>query len=197
MATAGDDSPRLCSPPASTTTSPAWPTSMAMATSISSSSLTRAIRPGSTCGSIRAMGKRRASPHLIDNQTQTRQDFQTAVETAWRHPLPSSDELTRDVIAWTGCPRWRMLVEFNRIDVATKELVWEDRQAYMRHLASDGNCIVYYSHPQHPSSTFVAGKAVAIVLSEADPAPADAFSPFDFTGDAFGAGGRLGTRLGS
>jgi hypothetical protein len=90
-----------------------------------------------------------------------------------------------------------MLVEFNRFDVATKELVWEDRQADIRHLASDGNCILYYSHPQHPSSTFAAGKAVEIVLSEADPATADVFSPFDFTGDAFSAGGRLGTSLGS
>jgi hypothetical protein len=62
-----------------------------------------------------------------------------------------------------------------------------DRQADMRHLASDGKRVLFYSHPQHPSSTFAAGKAVAIVLSEADPATADVFSPFDFTGDAFGA----------
>jgi hypothetical protein len=74
---------------------------------------------------------------------------------------------------------------------------YSDRQADTHHLASDGNCILYYSHPQHPSSTFVAGKAVAIVLAEGDPATADVFSPFDFTGDAFVAGGRLGTRLGS
>ena len=55
--------------------------------------------------------------------------FQAAVERARQQPMPSVDDLTTDVSGMNdvgGC-----LVDFNRFDVATKELVWDDPPAWL------------------------------------------------------------------